>query len=313
MVSPGVPRAPRIVSLLPGATAMVYALGLDDALLGVSHVCDQPPGRAPKPRVVRPSLPLEGLSPSEIDRVVSERLRDGKALYEIDRSLLHALRPELILTQGLCDVCAISGDELAPLVEGIKPRPELLEQNPHTLRGILDCLVELGERTGRAEKALELRGIAEKRLTAVRERTEGLPRRTAVVLEWIDPLYCSGHWTPEMVELAGGTDPLGRKGALSVRLGVEELRRSAADVLILAPCDVPIPEAVSQARAVLRPEALEGLPALRTREVYAVDAHRYLACPGPGVVEGTELLGHLLHPEAVEWNGPADAFLRVEL
>jgi iron complex transport system substrate-binding protein len=301
----------RIVSLLPGATEMVASLGLEDRLVGISHACDFPPTVRTRPVVVRPRLDTRGMDPGDVDRWVSAELGQGNSLYEVDEQALAGLRPDLILTQDLCEVCAASSGDLLPALRSLSPRPTVLTQNPHRLPEVLDALGELGRRTGREGLAEELLRTARARLSRVQQQVCNLPVRRVVFLEWLDPVYGSGHWVPDMVDLAGGQDPLGRRGIPSVRIPWTKVVEARPEVLLLGPCSVPVPEVVRQAAALLDREGFDALPAVRQGEVYAVDARSYFACPGPRLVDGVELLGHLLHPEAVTWTGAKDAYVRL--
>lgn len=303
----------RIVSFLPSATEMVCALGLSDRLVGVTHECDHPPFVRDLPVVIRPAIPLEGLSPLEVDRQVSSRLGKGESLYQADEELLRRLDPDLILTQDLCQVCAPSGNELSKVLKALPRSPKVLWQTPRTLEQIFDCLLELGEATGRTKEARDLVEAGRARLSRVRERVEGLPRPRVFMMEWVDPVYCAGHWVPEMVEIAGGEDRLGRKGEFSVRTPWEDVRRWAPEVLVLAPCSVPLREAVRQWEGLRGQEGIEQLPAFREGRTVAVASSAYFARPGPRVVEGVELLAHLFHPKEIPWSGPTDAYVRLDV
>lgn len=290
---------------------MVASLGLEDRLVGVSQACDFPPSVRTKPVVVRSRLETRGMDPAEVDRWVSSQLKQGGSLYDLDAPALARLRPDLILTQDLCDVCAASSQDLLPALQSLSPRPTVLAQNPHRLSEILDALGELGRLAGRQRVAEELLGVAHARLARIKEMVRELPVRRMVFLEWLDPVYGSGHWVPDMVDLAGGEDPLGRRGIPSVRIPWEDVVKARPEVLLLGPCSVPVPEVIRQAGTLLSREGFDTLPAVRGGEVYAVDARSYFACPGPRVVDGVELLGHLLHPGAVPWTGPGDAYVRL--
>jgi iron complex transport system substrate-binding protein len=303
----------RIVSLLPAATEMVFTLGLGDHLVGVSHECDFPAAARGKPIVVRPALTLEKMSLQEIDRAVSERLHRGKSLYQVDEKLLQELKPDLILTQNLCQVCAPSGNELSVALKSLEPRPKVLWMSPHSLEEINQNIRDLGETTGRLKEAEAWIASGRKRLEEIEARMQNKSHRArAFCLEWADPVYCAGHWVPEMVELAGGVDGLARKGTDSVRIEWEEVLKWAPEVLILSPCGFHLEEALEQIFYLESRTGWAELPAVREGRVYAVDASSYFARPGPRIIDGTQLLAHLIHPELADWQGPANAFLRVQ-
>lgn len=301
--------APRIISFLPSATEMVCALGLEDQLVGVTHECDHPAEASSKPVVVRNVLPIEFMSQGEIDAAVAQRLRDGLSLYCVDESLVGALEPDLIITQNLCEVCAPSGNEVAELLRGLPKRPEVLWMTPRTLAEIADNIRELGRATGRLAEAEALVEAGAARLRAIESVTRRLPERPRVfVMEWLDPVYGSGHWVPEMVATAGGEDGLSRPGGDSVRLSWEAVRGWAPEVLVIAPCGLGADQAAAEARRLAERPGWFDLPAVRSGRVFAVDAKAYFARPGPRVVEGAELLAHLFHPDSFGWSGPRDAF-----
>lgn len=304
--------AARIVSFLPSATEMACALGLGDQLVGITHECDYPPEVAGKPVVVRNVLPIEKMSQLEIDAAVTQRMRDGLSLYEVDENLLQELAPDIILTQNLCQVCAPSGNEVTQALELLPKKPQVLCLTPKSLEEIFDNLRELGEATDRGKEAEGLIAAGRTRLEKIASVTRTLSQCPRVFcMEWLDPVYCSGHWMPEMVEIAGGVDSLARKGADSVRIPWDEVLDWAPEVLIITPCGFNLHKVIEQALQLLPYPGWSDLPAVRNHRVYAVDANSYFARPGPRVVEGTELLAHLFHPDLFKWEGPPRAFQRI--
>jgi iron complex transport system substrate-binding protein len=302
----------RIVSLLPAATEMACTLGLGGHLAGVSHECDFPAAARGKPVVVRPALALEKMSLREVDAAVSQRLRDGQSLYQVDENLLRRLQPTLILTQNLCQVCAPSGNELAVALRLLQPKPEVVWMSPHSLDEIFQNLRDLGQATGRAGEAEAIIAAAGARLEKIAARTRRQSRWPRVFcMEWADPVYCAGHWVPQMVELAGGIDALARKGADSVRIQWQDVLNWGPEILIFSPCGFHLAEACRQMSHLESQPGWAELPAVRDGRVHVVDADSYFARPGPRVVEGTELLAHLIHPDLFPWRGPAGAFRTV--
>lgn len=298
----------RIVSLLPAATEMLYAIGLQDQLVGVSHECIYPPLARQKPVVMRGVLPIEQMTQAEIDAEVTRRLHAGEPIYEVDAERLAELEPDLVVTQELCEVCAASPRDLAGALATLERRPQVLQLTPRSLTEVLGNIRELGASTGRAAAAAEVVAECETRIEGVRARAAASPRPRVFCMEWLDPPYCSGHWVPEMVEIAGGVDELSRKGTDSVRVPWEAVLEWAPEVLVVMPCGYSL-DAI-QRHAEMLP-ALPGwadLPAVRAGRVFAADASAYFACPGPRLVDGAELLAHLIHPELFDWKGPADAF-----
>jgi iron complex transport system substrate-binding protein len=299
----------RIVSFLPSATEMVCALGLGDRRLGVTHECDYPPEIAGKTIVVRNILPIETMSQAEIDSAVTQRLRDGLSLYRVDETLLQEIAPDLILTQDLCQVCAPSGNEVSQLLKVLPSQPQILWLTPKSLEQIFDNLRDLGEATGRSRIAEKLIAEGRARLEKIEAVVRAARSRPRVFcMEWMDPVYCCGHWVPEMVRIAGGVDGLGREGADSVRIQWQDVLQWKPEVLIVMPCGFGLEKAADQARMLASYPGWADLPAVRDGRVYVADANAYFARPGPRVVEGTELLAHLLHPDLFEWKGPPGAF-----
>ena len=301
---------------------MVCALGLEDSLVGVTHECDYPKSVKSKPIVVRNVLPIETMSQSEIDRAVAQRLRDGQSLYQIDEELLASLAPDLILTQNLCQVCAPSGNEVSQVLKTLSREPQILWMTPRSLSEIFQNLRDLGAATGQSRKAEELTDQCRARLDKLLEATRALRRPRVFCMEWLDPVYACGHWVPEMVRIAGGADEIGSDGGESVRISWQKLAEWAPEVLVMMPCGFNLQQTMKQVWQHFGPyssfasadsAAFFDLPAVRQDRVYAVDANSYFARPGPRVVEGTELLAHLIHPEDFSWDGPDDAFLKVDL
>jgi iron complex transport system substrate-binding protein len=291
---------PRIVSFLPSATEMACALGLADSIVGITHECDYPPEIKSKPVVVRNVLPLETMSQGEIDRAVAERIREGQSLYQIDEQLLRELAPDLILTQNLCQVCAPSGNEVSQVIKALPKAPQILWLTPQSLREIFDNVRELGAATGRTAEAEALVNDCDARLESLSDRTRTISHKPRVFcMEWLDPVYASGHWVPELVRIAGGIDELGRERGESVRISWDEITAWAPEVLVIMPCGFNLQQTMKQVWSVFgyRSSRFFDLPAVRNGRVYAVDANSYFARPGPRVVEGAELLAQLIHPE----------------
>ena len=304
----------RIVSFLPSATEMACALGLADQLVGITHECDYPPEVLGKTVVVRNALPIEGMSQLEIDVAVAQRMRDGLSLYQVDEKLLCELAPDLILTQNLCQVCAPSGSEVAQVLKVLPQQPEILWLTPKSLDEIFANLRDLGAATGRVEAAEQLIAAGRERLEKIATVTRALRERPRVFcMEWLDPVYCSGHWMPEMVEIAGGADGLGHAGADSVRIPWNDVLEWAPEVLIITPCGFNLDKVIEQSPSLFDYPGWSELPAVRKGQVYAVDANSYFARPSLRVVEGTELLAHLIHPDLFAWPRPVTTFARIEM
>lgn len=290
----------RIVSLLPSATEILFRLGLGDQVVGVSHECDFPPEAATRPVLVRPAV--DPTRPSaEIDRQVSARLAAGQGLYVLDEGRLADLRPDLVVTQALCDVCAVRHDEVLAAAARLPRRPEVVSLLPSNLADVLGDVRRVAAATGRERAAAEVIEGLESRVEVVRRRVAQAPRPTVAAIEWLDPIMIGGHWVPEQVSLAGGTDALGRAGVPSVKVEWARVVEAAPEVLVLMPCGFDWERTEREASAVTRRPGFADLPAVRSGRVYAVNGHAYFNRPGPRLVDGIELLAHLLHPEVVPW------------
>ncbi len=295
----------RIVSLVPSATEMLFALGLGADVVAVTHECDFPPQADELPKVTRNALPA-GLSSGEIDAAVKERTLQGQSIYELDTELLASLEPDLIVTQALCTVCAVSYDDVRALAEDLDSRPRVVSLDPTTVGEVLGDARTLAGLTGTREAAVELVRDAAQRIDHVRVATRRLARPRVAALEWLDPPFAAGHWTPQLIEYAGGQDVLGLTGEHSEERTWDEVRNARPDVVIVMPCGFDAPLAYREAEMHHRE-----LATLGAGEVVAVDAAAYFSRPGPRLVDGLELLAHILHPEAFPAT-PAPA-LKVEL
>jgi iron complex transport system substrate-binding protein len=283
----------RIASLVPSSTEMLFALGLGDSIVAVTHECDWPPEAARLPHLTRTVVP-DGLSAAEIDRTVRETVASGRPLYELDRERLTEQRPDLIVTQAVCDVCAVSYDDVVAVAATLPGRPRVLSLDPMTLGEVLADIERLAEAAGVPGDGRALRADAERRIEAVRSAVAGAPRARVAAIEWLDPPFIAGHWVPEMIAIAGGVDALGRAGERSRTAEWDEIAAARPDVAIAMPCGYDAPRSAEEAYTYR-----EHLAAVRADQVVAVDASAYFSRPGPRLVTGIELLGHILHPDAV--------------
>jgi iron complex transport system substrate-binding protein len=300
----------RIVSFLPAATEMLYLLGLGDNLVGRSHECDYPPEALDKPVIVDCALDLSKLSMAEIDAAVTKRIASGASLYKVDEAKLREAAPDLLITQNLCQVCGPAGNEVSQVLKTMSSPPKILWQTPRSFEEVLEAVRTLGKETGTAEKADDWARGAASRVQEIASATKKLPRVKASFLEWVDPVYCGGHWIPQMLEWAGAEDRNSRNGTDSVRIPWEKVLDHQPEVIIVSPCGFKTAKALEQSLLLKRRPGWNDLPAVRRGRVYAVDANAYFARPGPRVVDGVELLAHLAHPEDFPWTGPADAYSR---
>jgi iron complex transport system substrate-binding protein len=281
----------RIVSLVPHATELLFALGLADEVIAVTHECDHPPAALALPRVTRDVLP-PGLSSGEIDAAVRARTAAGQSIYELDEALVATLEPDLIVTQALCPVCAVSYEDVAALAERLPRAPRVIALDPHTLGETLGDVRTLAQATGRRDAGADLIARAAGRIDRVRLAVRGAGRPRVAAIEWFDPIFVAGHWTPQLIELAGGEDVMGAPGERSETASWEALAAAAPQVVVAMPCGYDAPRA--------RAEALDHAPRLRevgADRVVAVDAAAYFSRPGPRLIDGLELLAHILHPD----------------
>lgn len=283
----------RIASLVPSATEMLYALGLGDSVVGVTHECDYPPQATTNPHLTRSVIP-EGLSAAEIDREVRERTERGAAIYELDAELLRELEPDLIVAQQVCEVCAVSFDDVRRVAETVPSEPQLLSLDPSTIGEVLADVRTLALAAEAPEAGEALLADAADRLDRLAEAVDGAERPRVLALEWLDPPYAGGHWVPQMIELAGGEDALGLPGEKSRVFDWAEAEAVRPEVVVSMPCGYGAERAAEETRA-----HVERLAAVGAARVVAVDASSYFSRPGPRLVDGVELLAHVLHPDRV--------------
>jgi iron complex transport system substrate-binding protein len=301
----------KIVSLLPSATEIVYALDLSEDLVGVTHECDHPPAARAKPCVSTTSLSLDdGVAPAAVDRLVSEKVASGEPLYVLDERRIRELQPDLILAQDLCKVCAVPSGQVTDALDKIGCSADVVSLDPSTVDEILDGIVAVGSAAGREELAGELVRSLGARVEAVATKASSLPVPRVLALEWPEPPFAGGHWVPEMIELAGGADVLGTKGAPSRRVSWDEVAAAAPEVVVYMPCGYGLAGAAGQAHCLFEVPPFRSTPAAREGAVFAVDASAYFSRPGPRVVDGLEILAWALHPESFP-NPPAGTVARI--
>ena len=305
----------RICSLLPSSTEIIFALGLEENLVGVTHECDYPPQARDKPVVVKSILEGKGkLSSARIDELVNRNRSEGKSVYLIDSERLSEIKPDLIITQGLCDVCAVSENEVTEVREVLESSPEILSLNPTTIGEILDSIVLLGEVTRTKEKASQLVDDLRKRIETVEKKLSGERYRPGVFcLEWLDPPYAAGHWVPEMVKTAGGEPLISRTGEPSFKTSWDEILESSPDYLIIMPCGFDVEKTLDGI------EELTGgvrqwhtLRAVQKGHCYIVDANSYFSRSSPRVVDGIELLAGVIHSDIFTQRPRKDSVLNVK-
>ena len=288
----------RIVSLLPAATEIAAALGLMDQVIGVSHECDFPAEANRRPRVTRCPVHNAGLTSREMDEWVRRALRENGTIYSIDEPLLRSLRPDVILTQKLCDVCAVGYDTVARLAETLSGPPQVVNLEPSSLSDIFGDIQRVAKVCDVSDRANEVITQLSDRIEAVRSRANRIAHRPrCFLMEWVDPPFCSGHWGPELVEIAGGYDPLGRKQQPSVQIEWQQVPDARPEFIVLALCGYGINRARSDYEILRRFPDFDSLPAARQGQIYLVDASAYFARPGPRIVDSAEILAGILHPE----------------
>jgi iron complex transport system substrate-binding protein len=288
----------RIVSLLPSATEILFALGLDREVVGVSHECDFPPRTRTKPVVIHSRMPHDA-SPAEIDALVREYVHRGESLYAVDAEVLEALAPDLIITQDLCHVCAASPDDLATALARFDRRPEVLCLNPQDLGDVWRDILWVGEESCRGPQAEALVMQIGARLGALEQQlpqSAGRPR--VAFLEWLQPFYVGGHWVPEMIHRAGGEDVFGSVRTPSFRVTMDDVIAAAPEILLIAPCGYSAEQARDEYKSLSFPEPWHAIPAVRNGRVYALEANSYFSRPGPRLITGIEILAKVFEPAA---------------
>ena len=288
----------RICSLLPGATEVVAALGLADQLVGISHECDYPPDVRQRPVMVKAVIDQERLSSPEIDTEVKAAVQRGQHLYELNREAFALAKPDLVITQDLCHVCAVTPNQLQEAISSVPSNPHVLTLNPTRMDDILSDIEHIGRATQHEAEARTFVSTLRVRLASIHHRVSSVKTHPSVLcLEWVDPFYVAGHWVPEMVEWAGGQNRLGRSGIPSYQVTWDQIETAAPDVLVLMPCGFSLERSVREAdRLVTRP-GWEGLPAVKQGNVFAVDASSYFSRPGPRLVDGAAILAASFHPD----------------
>jgi iron complex transport system substrate-binding protein len=283
----------RIVSLVPHATELLFALDLGDQVVAVTHECDHPPQALSLPHITQDVLP-GNLSAAEIDAAVRSRTEQGQAIYELDEDALHVLEPDLIVTQALCPVCAISYEDVVKLAAKLPSKPKVISLDPHTFGETLGDIRTVAEATNRRERGIDLVGEIAARIDSVKLAVRMAVRPRVVALEWLDPVFVAGHWTPQLIELAGGEDLLGLPGEYSITVSWDVVIAAAPEIVVVMPCGYDAPRA--HLEALEQAQALAGIGA---RRVVAVNASAYFSRPGPRLIDGLELLAHIFHPNLV--------------
>jgi iron complex transport system substrate-binding protein len=287
----------RICSLLPSATEIVFALGQGRSLVAVTHECDYPSETSQIPQVTRSNIP-SGIPSHEIDSAVSRALESQGSLYELNLPLLEELCPDLILTQRLCDVCAVSYDRVQEAAKSLKSHPTVLNLEPHSLGDILDNIVTVGKAIDCEAQANTVRARLQQRIDAVQDKTKTLSHRPrAFCMEWVDPPFCGGHWMKELVDIAGGVDDLAKLRRPSSRIEWSQVVDFAPEIIVFTCCGFNLDRCEREGAILATFDGAHDLPAVKTGRVYATDGSAYFSRPGPRIVDSLEILGHLIHPD----------------
>lgn len=287
----------RIASLLPSATEILYALGLGESVVGITHECDFPPEAAKKPPLIRPRVDPSA-APAELDRQVRELMSRGESIYAVDDALLRSLAPDLIITQDLCHVCAASPDDLGTALARMQSPPDVLSLHPQTLAGVWDDIREIGKATRRSTEADRLATKLARRVAKIESLVAGATSRPRVAcLEWLEPIYIGGHWIPEMVACAGGADLFGKPGTPSFRVTAQQVIDGQPEIIVVMQCGYGVERNREEYQRAKFPPGWSDLPAVRSKRVFAVDASSYFSRSGPRLADGVAILGHLFHPE----------------
>ena len=302
----------RICSLLPSATEIVFALGLQDQLVAVTHECDYPPQASAQPVITRSIIDHAGRSSRDIHQHVSESIRAGGSIYDIDTDLLKEVDPDIILTQELCEVCAVSYDEVEKATRLLDGERQIISLEPTTLNGILETIDRVGQIADVTDRSAKLVGELRNRIEEVASVARTAASRPSVLaLEWLDPPFVGGHWIPEMIDLAGGKDVLGREAAASAPTVWDSVINADPDMIVLMPCGFDLGRTLEEARGARFPDGWQGLGAVRSNSVYAVDGSAYFSRSGPRVVDGLEVLAEIIHPELFPRKFPPEAWVPV--
>jgi iron complex transport system substrate-binding protein len=299
----------RIVSLLPAATDILIALGAKADVVGMSHECEWP-GAAPPPRISHSVIPTETLTSGEIDAAIVSAMAEGRPLYEVDARQLAELAPDLVLTQGLCNVCALPAGTVQDALAGLPSPPDVLSLDGRSIDDMLESIRIIGARIGRAGQAEALVANLRDRLARVERAVRGRPKPSVVCLEWLDPPYACGHWIPEMIDRAGGRDLLGRPGVPSVPIPWSDVSAVRPQIVIAMPCGYDLDRAREDLAAVANTP--DWRAAAGDADVFVAAGGRYFTRPGPSLADGVEALASVLHPDAVSWPVPDDAIAKAE-
>ncbi len=302
----------RICSFLPSTTEIVFALGLGDSLVGVTHECDYPAEAREKSKVVMSLINPDELSSREIDELIVKNRSEGKSTYLIDIDALKEANPDIILTQGLCEVCAVSGKEVVESVKALGHTTEIISLEPNTVEDILETIVTIGHATETRDRADEFVQELRSRIRRIESLFSAERDRPRVFcMEWLEPTYAAGHWIPEMVHLAGGENGIGKPGEPSLKVSWDDILEFAPQIIVIMPCGFNIEDTLREIDTVTSHRYWSQMPASKRGQVYLVDATSYFSRSGPRIVDGLEILAKIIHPEACEFEFPTNSVLNL--
>ncbi len=301
----------RIASFLPSATEILYELGVGDKIVCVTHECDYPDEAKSKPRVIKSSFDHTKMNSKEIDNQITSMMQRNSDIYTLDEQVLKKASPDLIVAQGLCDVCSPATKEVSKAVSILDTKPEVVILDPHNLDDILTGILEVAKHVGKTEQAQNLIDKLQKRIDFV--KTKSITSRPKVLcIEWLDPLFTAGHWVPQMVEIAGGINGISQTGERSRKMKLEEAVMFDPDIIILMPCGFDIKRILAEYTKLASDNKWKLIPALQNSRVFAVDANSYFSKPGPRIITGIEILAKIIHPEAfLDLKVPDDSFVKI--
>lgn len=302
----------RICSFLPSTTEIVCALGLEENLVGITHECDYPPEVRSKPITIKSRLDTKKLSSEKIDQYVSDKAKKGKSIYMVDLEELKKAAPDIIFTQDLCEVCAVSGDEVVQASEVLSKSPEVISIAPGSIKDILESITEIGKATNTNEKAIHIVDGLQKRIDYIQEKLSRERDRPRVFcLEWLAPPFVAGHWIPEMVEIAGGINGIGEKGKVSTKVSWDEILEFAPNYMLVMPCGFDIDRTINEIDKAISAEQWHQLPSSRNGHTYLLDANSYFSRPSPRIVNGLEIISGILHPQIFKKEFPVNSVLNL--
>lgn len=290
----------RIVSFLPSATELIYEIGIQDKLYGVTHECKFPPEAINKPQVINTVIDSENLSSNEINTMTCKLLNEGKDIFILNEKNLLDANPDLIISQETCEVCAAYTNQISKALQILDRKPIIHSMDPHNISEIIDSVIKLGDILGENSRTVEISNSLKERIRKISTKTN-INKPKILAIEWIEPFFTAGHWVPEMIQIAGGTNLISNTGEHSRRMSFEEISNADADIIILMPCGFDTSRTISEYKKILQDdERWNNLKAVKNQRVYAVDANSFFSKPSIRTIEGIEILAKIIHPNEYE-------------